>query len=354
MNTKLRKLSIVVAVLLITGTIFSVTSGRALAQGRIAVESKVDQSTMNIGDVIRYTIIMTRDADVQIQTPMLAVNLGQFEIRDYKVLEPQKKENQIIEQTDYLISTFDTGEYEIPSIEIGYSTAKDTTLDYIKTEPIKILVESLNPDNAGDIRDIKPPIEPLKDYSRLIIVAIVCFFVLLLVVFLIYYIKRRKQGKSLLPKRQEPPRPAHEIAFGALEALVASDLLAKGRVKEYYIELSDILRNYVQGRYYITALEKTTSELIESMNNEEVPSDHVNVLHAFLSKCDMVKFAKYVPADSENSETTQLGFDFVNATKLVVVEETETASEIDFDKEEDKKTVSNDEELVQTFEGENQ
>jgi hypothetical protein len=315
---QLAKKSLIVFAIGVLANLSIMASG--FSQSNIAVDSKVDRSTIHIGDVIRYSVIITHEPGVQLKTPSLAVNLGMFEIRDYKVLEPKEENGRIISQTDYLISTFDTGEYEIPSLQIGYTVGSDTTRRFLKTEPIKIMVASLNPDQAGDIRDIKAPLVPEREYKRLILLIGGIILVLALIGFIFYYLKRRKEGKSLLPRRQKPPRPAHEVALEALEKLIASDLLSSGKIKEYYIRLSEIIRQYVEERYFIDALEMTTTQLIDKMHREQIHADYITMMREFLDACDLVKFAKYMPANEENSIITQLAFDFVNQTKLVVVE----------------------------------
>ncbi len=301
----------------------------AFAEGSITVDSKVDRSTILIGDVFHYSVLVTHDPDVKIQSPSLGTNLGQFEIRDYKVLEPVKTDSQIVEQTNYTLSTFDTGEFEIPPLKIDFTTAADSTVKSIKTKPIKINVQSLNPDQAGDIRDIKPPIDPPKQYGQIILIAVIILGALLLALFVFYYLKRRKEGKSLIPRKEQPPRPAHEIALEALEKLVQSDLLAVGKVKEYYIELSDIIRQYIGNRYFIYAMEMTTSQLLDEMRNEGIDDEYIEMMREFLNNCDMVKFAKYIPSDDENQNTTQIAFDFVDKSKLVVVESEDEKQETD-------------------------
>ena len=288
------------------------------AIGQISVESKVDRSAIFIGDIIKYSVLITHDPDVELQSPSLAANLGSFEIRDYKVLDPVKENEQIISQTDYLISTFVTGEFDIPALEIIYKTTDDTTLKTIKTEPITILVKSLNPDEAGDIRDIKPPLEPPRDYRQLILWTIIGIAIVALVFTAFYYVKRRREGKSFIPKRSKPPRPAHEIALEALDRLSKRDLLKDGKIKQYYVELSDIIRNYIEARYYIIAPEMTTNQLLDKMLREQINADHLHLLREILDNSDIVKFAKYIPSERENQETTELAFEFVNKTKLVI------------------------------------
>ena len=307
--------------------IFLILCEFVFAQGRISVESKVDRTTILIGDVITYSVVVSHDPDVEIKTPTLAVNLGQFEIRDYKVQEPVQKDGQIIDQTDYMISTFDTGEFEIPEFEIGYTVAGDTTLHNIKAEAVKIVINSLNPEEGGDIRDIKPPLEPTKNYKRFIIIGAFILSILMIAALLFYYFKRRKAGQSLLPSREKPARPAHEVALEALESLIQSDLIQSGQVKTYYIELSEIIRTYVEGRFFVMALEMTTTQLLSNMMQENIEERYIEMMRKFLESCDLVKFAKFLPEEKDHDTITQLAFDFVNQTKLLPIEEENQSDE---------------------------
>ncbi|MBN2411981.1 hypothetical protein JXQ31_09845 [candidate division KSB1 bacterium] len=324
-NKNYKILSIILTVLIFTASLFS--------QGSISVESKVDRNTILIGDVFQYSVIVTHDPDVKLIMPELAANLGMFEIRDYKNIEPQKTDGKIVAQTNYFLSTFDTGEFKIPELQIGYSTVTDTTIKFIKTEPLKISVQSLNPEDAGDIRDIKIPLVPPWDYTQYIKLVLIIILIIAVAFLLIYYIKRRKAGKALLPTRQKPPRPAHEVALEALETLVQSDLLVSGEIKEYYIQISDIIREYIENRFFIYAPEMTTTQLLEKMEQEKLEKLYIDMTREFLDSCDLVKFAKYIPEEKETDIITGLAFDFVNQSKLVIAEpeEPETAASIQDD-----------------------
>lgn len=295
----------------------------AFSQGSIAVNSTVDRDRILIGDVITYSLIVERDADVEVVMPSLAQNLGMFEIRDYKVLDPKKVDGKTVEQTDYSISTFDTGEYVIPELEINYRVEGDSAWQVIKTEPIDIFVESLNPDEAGDIRDIKPPMTPPRDYTMIIWMVVFAVLILAAILFAIYYIKRVREGKSIIPKRSTPPRPAHEIAFEELNALKQANLIKHGQIKEYYTAVSDILRRYIQNRYFILAMEKTTTELLTDMNEQGLDGNQNNMVRDVLTRSDFVKFAKFIPPAEQHDETWQIAFDYVENTKLVFEPEPE-------------------------------
>lgn len=283
----------------------------------ISIDSRVDKSKITIGDLITYTVEVTRSPEIKLKSPELAANLGAFEIRDYSVQEPKSEGGQIVDRVDYVISTFDVGEFEIPPLVYYYFFPGDTTRHELKTEEIRVVVESLKPSESGDIRDIKSPLALPKDYRKLIIWSSLAVALLVLLAISIYVWRRHKAGKGILPTKVEPPRPAHEIALEALEALQAGSLLADGEIKEYYVRMSDIIRRYIEGRYFIVALELTTFELIKDLRTADVDPQHVDLFQNFLDFCDLVKFAKLIPTASEHESILQQAFTVVENTKLV-------------------------------------
>ena len=149
--------------------------------------------------------------------------------------------------------------------------------------------------------------------------------VALLLGVLYYLYRRKKAGKGLLPKKVEPALPPHAVALAELYALKGSSLLPEGRIKEYYVQVSEIIRRYIEGRYFIVALELTTFELIEKLRRADVETEIVQIIHDFLDRCDLVKFAKHAPNESESVEVWERAFDIVERTKLVYDLPTEDA-----------------------------
>ena len=294
-------------------------------EAQISISSCVDKSRITIGDLITYTVTVTHDKDVRVEMPGLGANLGGFEIRDYDVQEPKKKEDMIVTRVDYTISTFFAGEFEIPSLTVTYFTPGDSTAKALTTEKIKIVVESVKPSEAGDIRDIKPPVEIPRNWWH-----VARWFVLggtligsAVLVFVLY--RRKKAGKGLLPAREVPPRPPHEVAYEALDGLRERDLLERGKIKAFYTEVSEIIRQYIEGRYFIVAMEMTTTEVLEGLSDEEVLEEEFQLFQAFLERCDLVKFAKVVPSVEENDEILRMAYEIVDRTKVILEEPSEEA-----------------------------
>lgn len=330
---QLKFTAFLVAIIFLTGYVFA-------QEASISIDSKVDKSTITIGDLVTYSVIVTRNPEVQVEMPELGANLGAFEIRDYTMHEPISDDGKLVERVDYLISTFDVGEFEIPPLSFYFSIPPDSTKHELKTRKLKVRVESLKPSEAGDIRDVKNPLALPRDFKKWIIWGSIGFAALVLIAASIYIWRRKKAGKGLLPDKVEPPRPAHEVALEELAALKESSLLPEGKVKEFYIRISEIIRRYIEGCYFIIAMELTTFELVENLKRSEIPLDESELIHEFLANCDMVKFAKYKPTDAENAAIVDKAFEIIERTKLVYVEPEETEAG------EKEETVINDEEQI--------
>jgi hypothetical protein len=111
-------------------------------------------------------------------------------------------------------------------------------------------------------------------------------------------------------------KPAHELAYERLRALVKEDLIGAGRIKEFYERISDILRHYIEHRFSLRAPERTTEEFLAELANAEVlPATEKQRLGEFLQHCDLVKFAKHNPTTQQIQETFDLVKDFIEKTK---------------------------------------
>jgi len=290
------------------------TAALSNPEAPITILSSVDKSTITIGDLITYTVMIEHEQTINIILPSLGENLGGFEIRDYTVHTPAKEKDRILERVDYIISTFETGEFEIPPVEVRYTIPPDTEEHIIRTESINITVESLKPSEEGDIRDIKPPWDIEYDWKPLLFYGLVGLLVVILGTGTIMYIRKRRRGETLLPRKREPERPPHEIAYEELKRLEESTLLEKGKNKIFYSELADIIRRYTEKRFQIEAMELTTSQLLTELENIQEES-LIEIYRRLLELCDLVKFAKFAPNPGQHIEAVQQARNIVDRTK---------------------------------------
>lgn len=294
--------------------------------GNISIENKVDVAKVKIGDLITYSLTVTHDDTVEVRLPgrafVVVDSAGHIlpddalNISDYKIHEPEKVAGKIVEGVDYVFSPFLVGKFTVASLTVLFKMPKDTAYYQINAEPIQIEVQSMKPSESGDIRDIKPQWEIERDLWLLWRPILIGLGVILMIVAVIILYKRWRAGKALLPILEKPKRPPHEIALEALDQLLKSDLLARGEIKAFYIELSDIIRRYIEGCYFVVALEMTTTQLISNLKRVGVDSEIIELIREFLIASDMVKFAKYLPEEVEIQAEIQRAYEIINRTKI--------------------------------------
>jgi len=164
-----------------------------------------------------------------------------------------------------------------------------------------------------DIRDIKPPVYFTTNYSFLIVIAAIIVLAIF-GFFITRFLKEKLKKKASIPS--VPPKPAHIIAYEALEALQVKYLIQHGKIKECFFELSGIIRRYIENRFSIRAPEMTTEEFLTSIRDSGILTGlHKNLVKRFLELCDIVKFAKYGPTPKEIDKSFEAAKKLIDETK---------------------------------------
>ena len=116
------------------------------------------------------------------------------------------------------------------------------------------------------------------------------------------------------------------MALTELKKLKGQKLWQNGKVKSFHIELSDIVRKYIENGLKIQALESTTDELFVVLKNSDIPKESYSELQGSLKLADLVKFAKLIPLGNENERCYSNVLDFIIKTKPVEEENTDNKS----------------------------
>ena len=154
-----------------------------------------------------------------------------------------------------------------------------------------------------DIRSLKVPAQLWDWWSFLGWVVLFAAAGAVLFFAMRFWRGRRQKEKPALP--EGPPRPPHEIALEALSRLEQSDLLRKRELKLFYSELSDILRRYMQGRFGVDTLDRTTWEIDRLLKETGVSLAVSDSARDILEEADLVKFAKYYPSSEIPLQTLE-------------------------------------------------
>lgn len=272
-------------------------------KGEIRLESGVSVSEMTIGDLFTFDLTIVFDEGYRVESPPVGTTLGDFEIKDYRMLDPVKnQEGHIVQKHEYQLTTFTTGMYTIPPIPVSY-TDPEGHAGSLQSRPVEIMVKSVLTEDAEDIRDIKKPADIKPGYRSLIILIFGVLLAALLLAGFFYWRRKRKQRPAIpVVEVQLPP---HEVALSAIDALLKEGLLVQGKFKVFYIRFAEIFLTYLTGRFNIATLEKTTSEILTAFHGTTRDGVDVTRIRDILKACDLVKFAKYMPPRGEAERTVE-------------------------------------------------
>jgi hypothetical protein len=262
-----------------------------LAQGLAPIiRTELDTFEITVGDPLALTVAVEHDVGSSVVWPD-SIDLGSVELLDAVVLEPVHQANRQISAARFVVTAFELGDLEIPSFDVAVVGA-DTTV--LASDEWNVTVVSVGRDESGDIRDIKGPLDIPRNWL-LLIPWILAVIVLSFVGRWVYKRYRGSKTRSEKVVPTSPTKPPHEIAYEALDRLAASGLLEQGNVKQYHIEVSDIIRRYIEGRYRVAALEMVTYEVLLGLEDVGLAFDTRLEFERFLGDCDLVKFAKLRP-----------------------------------------------------------
>jgi len=197
------------------------------------------------------------------------------------------------------LSVYEIGEFEIPPVTVVWEGPGGATGE-LATDPEYIRVESLLTGDEESIRDLRPPVEVTARpayIAGVIGVAVLIVAAIWLAAVLVRRLRRRSAAAAAADVSSEPLVPAHEKALERLKRLKASEYLNQGAIKPYFVELTEILKEYIGARFAFLAVEHTTQEIRRDMRKLQIsPAIQSDILH-ILDLGDMVKFARYTPPD---------------------------------------------------------
>lgn len=142
--------------------------------------------------------------------------------------------------------------------------------------------------DAKDVKDIKPPRAarpPLWPFLLLLALAGAAWY---------WWVWRKKRRSAAEAAAGPPPdpRPMDVVAEAELERLAASGLWEEGRHKQFYGELTDILRRYLERRFSFPATRETTAEIARILRGRDFDRRPLAVFKELFTRADLVKFSK--------------------------------------------------------------
>jgi len=285
----------------------------------VTVQMEYSPGKITVGDPVQFKFIVESPAGISVSAPISASVFGEWEVLGVKPFtEKPVKGGGVRREFEWAMTAWTTGKVTLPSPRFTF-TGTGGRPGYASASPGLMEVESVLARDKNPA-DLKPP-KGLIGY-RNIWPYIWAALAVLGISFLIWWWQRRKKRLALIASGiipGVPVKPAEDIAREALEELAASGL-AETAVKIFYVRLSDILRRYIEGKFGIPAMDRTTAELLPEIRRHSVMRDLNAEFRIFFEDCDLAKFAKYVPSQDD------IATDLARARR--VVDETATTSPV--------------------------
>jgi len=264
------------------------------------ISSEVDTTFIKIGEQIKFTVTVDVDSTDQVIFPE-GQTFSPLETVEALPTDTTKKDSRYILQKTYALTQFDSGQYKLPTqfVDInGKGFYTDSLMVNVATVPVDTIAQKMY--------DIKPLINVEKSNAAFWKTLLLILGGLLVLGGLLYWFVFRK--KPLTEEEKEALLPPYDRALLELKKLENSKYLIQDEYKQYYTELTDIVRSYLEEDAHVTALESTTDQLIDKLEmlrdagELKLEEDTLKQFKQILQTADLVKFAKSKPATSVAEE----------------------------------------------------
>jgi hypothetical protein len=265
----------------------------------------VDPAPARLSDEPTLTLEIEYAAGIVVRKPEFGSSLGEFILRDFREPLPRVKDDRQILQQIYSIEPTRAGKIVIDPISITFTDRRpdgDGQEHTLQTDPLTIEIAAAVAKDAPSLAELHPPAGPLPLTASPVVsgwwIAVAVGAAVVLLAGAVGWLRRRRRfvptGPALTPA---------ELAYLELQRLM-EDQAAREDVKLFYVELTAIVRRYIERTTGIRAPEQTTQEFLHEIGRRaEFPAEESRRLTSFLEAADLVKFAAHQPRKEDIEES---------------------------------------------------
>ena len=285
-------------------------------QGPVTATITLEPAVPRLGDPLVLTLEVVAEAGVAVEMPAFGEALGRFAIVDFAPREQATDDGVLLSQR-YTLQTPMSGRHRIPRLRLEFLDERDPDTEprarELLTDELAFVVASVLPAGQplNELRPLRAVLDELqgpwlqRNWPWLALGLVVLAGV---AVGAVAWLRRAEERARLT---------AFDRAMARLDRLQRRGLPTADAADAWYVELSDIVRRYIEERFALRAPELTTEEfLAEAGRSAELTASHRDVLSAFLATCDRVKFARYSPGEDESQGALDVARRFLNETAV--------------------------------------
>ena len=289
----------------------------------LIVSATLDSTTLFIGDQTDLHLRAIGEAGEQVTMPVLDKELiPGVEIVDRTIVDTLSLKDGRVQYDQYLtLTSFEDSLFYIAPLPFvnGDDTVWSEGLTLNVVQPFEMDTTDMA---ITDIKGVyKAPIWWWGIF-RWVLLALLLAGVGVAGYYLITYLQNRKREEQGNDVITVPLRPAEEVALEKLDAIKEKKIWQQGQVKEYYTQLTDVVREYIARRFEVSSVEQTSDETLRDIRpllSER--KDLYDQLRKMLTLADLVKFAKWSTTPDENELSLRNAYTFVKETTIKSLED---------------------------------
>jgi hypothetical protein len=285
---------------------------------RIKATASIDSTNILLGDQVKLFLEIDHPKNIDIIYPNVPDTLVEYiEVLGRSPIDTFELDDETYQKQiqTFLITSFDSGSYRIPPF--WFKIDLDGRLDSIPSNGLTLNVFTMEIDTTRGPTDIKYPYDAPVTLKEVIPYILGIILIAAILFFIFYAIKRKKNNQPIFVLPKKPKLPAHIVALRELDRIKKEKIWQQGKTKQYYSEVTETLRKYIEDRFEIPAMEQTSDETIECFRKQKglLKVKTFDNLSQLLKLADLVKFAKYQTLPDDDNMTLVNAYFFINDTK---------------------------------------
>lgn len=266
--------------------------------GGVTVQTRLSPEPSNVGDLLTYEVIVAFPRGITVNLPT-QLDFSPLHLVSTEDSEVEATGTSLRKTFTLTLQHFAPGEASVPAFDlttVDASGAVETVTVPAKPFTVEaLLANEVEPVRKGE--DDPVSIAYPNEKAETGIYAALAGIVLALLGWALVRRMLRKPKVEPAP----PPIPPHEVALSALEELERGELMKQEDLVPFYLQLTEIAKGYLEGRFGVPSLDRTTEEIRRELvrRGDALAPLSADEVIAFLQRSDLVKFARFSPEDDE-------------------------------------------------------
>jgi len=276
------------------------------AIGQINATAQFDSNLVETGEVFALKVAVPKDAGKPQQIDFQLWEQDSVHLQSQSGWKPEGDTYT----NHFNLLTFDADTLMLAPLMVAWNNGVSASTDSL----LLMVMATPSPDDINETEDIKDIYREPANWSDYLPWFLIIGGLLLLAL-LAAWLLRQKPKKSALVGNRVIELPPHELALKKLDTLSSKKLWQQGAIKQYYAELTYIIREYLEKKYHVPALESVSAEILSDINRTTFPTDFHSTLSELFQQADLAKFAKGMPPENYHERALEEVRSIVKATQ---------------------------------------